>query len=32
MSETDEKTYYGRGNAGMYDDYMDFINYVFGFN
>ena len=26
------KTYFGRGNAGMYDDYMDFINYVFGFN
>ena len=26
------KTYFGRGNAAMYDDYMDFINYVFGFN
>ena len=26
------KTYFGRGNAGMYDDYMDFINYIFGFN
>lgn len=24
--------YKGRGNAEMYDDYMDFINYVFGFN
>ena len=22
--------YKGRGNAEMYDDYMDFINYVFG--
>ncbi len=24
--------YYGRGPAEMFDDYMDFINYVFGFN
>lgn len=24
--------YYGRGTAEMFDDYMDFINYVFGFN
>ena len=24
--------YYGRGNEMLYDDYMDFINYVFGFN
>ncbi len=24
--------YFGRGNASMYDEYMDFINYVFGFN
>mgnify|MGYP000271967508 CR=1 FL=1 len=32
MSELDKNIYYGRGNAGMYDDYMDFINYVFGFN
>ena len=24
--------YYGRGNASMRDDYLDFINYVFGFN
>lgn len=27
-----KKIYCGRGNAEMYDDYMDFINYVFGFN
>lgn len=32
MNEKCEQTYYGRGNAEMYDDYMDFINYVFGFN
>ena len=24
--------YFGRGTAEMFDDYMDFINYVFGFN
>ena len=24
--------YKGRGNPEMYDDFMDFINYVFGFN
>ena len=24
--------YYGRGNESIYDEYMDFINYVFGFN
>ena len=24
--------YMGRGTAEMFDDYMDFINYVFGFN
>lgn len=24
--------YYGKGNADMYDEYMDFINYVFGFD
>ena len=24
--------YFGRGNASMRDDYLDFINYVFGFN
>jgi predicted N-acetyltransferase YhbS len=24
--------YKGRGNAEMYDDFIDFINYVFGFN
>ncbi len=24
--------YKGRGNAEMYDEYVDFINYVFGFN
>ncbi len=24
--------YNGRGNESLYDDYMDFINYVFGFN
>ena len=23
---------HGRGNAAMFDEYMDFINYVFGFN
>ena len=28
----EENIYYGRGDASMYDDYMDFINYVFGFN
>jgi len=29
---TENGVYYGRGNAGMFDEYMDFINYVFGFN
>ncbi len=30
---TDNKQlYFGRGSAEMFDDYMDFINYVFGFN
>lgn len=24
--------YFGKGNASLYDEYMDFINYVFGFN
>ncbi len=24
--------YFGHGDAEMFDDYMDFINYVFGFN
>lgn len=24
--------YYGRGSADMYDDFIDFINYVFSFN
>ena len=28
----DSKFYYGRGTADMFDDYMDFCNYVFGFN
>lgn len=29
----EERTvYFGRGTAEMFDDYMDFINYVFGFN
>lgn len=32
MTNENNGTYYGRGNAAMYDDYMDFINYVFGFN
>lgn len=27
-----ENIYYGRGNSAMFDEYMDFINYVFGFN
>jgi predicted N-acetyltransferase YhbS len=31
MSE-EKNMYYGRGTAEMFDDYMDFINYVFGFN
>ena len=30
MSEI--KIYKGRGSAEMRDDYIDFINYVFGFN
>lgn len=29
---SNDNVYYGKGNAEMYDDYMDFINYVFGFN
>lgn len=28
----ENELYYGRGNAEMFDEYMDFINYVFGFN
>ena len=24
--------YYGRGTPEMFDEYVDFINYVFGFN
>ena len=28
----DDKIYAGRGNASMHDEYIDFINYVFGFN
>ena len=31
MSE-EKNMYYGRGTAEMFDDYLDFINYVFGFN
>ncbi len=27
-----EECYIGRGNAAMRDEYLDFINYVFGFN
>lgn len=27
-----DKIYHGRGNEALYDDYFDFINYVFGFN
>ncbi len=30
MSE--KEFYFGRGSAAMFDEYMDFINYVFGFN
>ena len=30
MSENN--IYHGLGNAAMFDEYMDFINYVFGFN
>mgnify|MGYP004600644205 CR=1 FL=1 len=26
------ETYFGRGTREMFDEYMDFINYVFGFN
>ena len=29
---SDNTIYYGRGTKEMFDDYMDFINYVFGFN
>lgn len=28
----DNQIYFGRGTREMFDDYMDFINYVFGFN
>lgn len=28
----DNNIYYGRGTKEMFDDYIDFINYVFGFN
>ena len=28
----EKNIYAGRGNASMYDDYLDFINFVFGFN
>lgn len=28
----ENEIYYGRGNAEMFDEYVDFINYVFGFN
>ena len=28
----EKEIYFGRGNAAMFDEYMDFINYVFGFN
>ena len=28
----DNTIYAGRGNASMHDEYLDFINYVFGFN
>ena len=27
-----ENIYKGRGNASMHADFVDFINYVFGFN
>ena len=27
-----EQVYFGRGNSELYDEYIDFINYVFGFN
>lgn len=27
-----EEMYFGRGNQDMHEDYIDFINYVFGFN
>ena len=30
MKETE--LYIGKGHSAMQDDYMDFINYVFGFN
>lgn len=29
---TDKSIYFGRGTPEMFDDYMNFINYVFGFN
>lgn len=32
MTMAETIIYKGRGNPEMYDDYMDFINYVFGFN
>ncbi len=31
-SYENEKIYAGRGTPEMFDDYVDFINYVFGFN
>lgn len=32
MKKKNDGLYIGRGNASMQDDYIDFINYVFGFN
>ncbi len=32
MNADSEAVYFGKGYSGLYDDYMDFINYVFGFN
>ena len=29
---TENGVYYGAGTPGMFDEYVDFINYVFGFN
>ena len=29
---TEKSIYFGHGTKEMFDDYMDFINYVFGFN
>ncbi len=28
----EDRIWFGRGSESMYDDYIDFINYVFGFN